>query len=69
MTELGCEILTCLNSPFSWSPHILQDVWAAMLEDDEWRHRFFSKNKRLMREQYALATTFLKEHHINYYEM
>lgn len=57
------------QSPFSWLPHIIQDVWAAMLEDRKWTNQLFTQNQILMAENYALVTSFLREHDIGYYEM
>ncbi|CAG7919655.1 unnamed protein product [Penicillium olsonii] len=54
---------------FSWSPHLLQDIWAAMLEDREWLGRFMTKKTKLMAENYKIATSFLSGRGINYYEM
>lgn len=55
-------------APFLWSPHVLQDVWAAMLEDDTWRYAFFAKNRKMMSEQYALATAFLRGKGIKWFD-
>ncbi|KAK7424434.1 hypothetical protein QQX98_000399 [Neonectria punicea] len=64
-------ILSALSSIsiFSWSPHITQDVWAAMLEDRQWLRSFMSKKNSLMTESYNLATEFLHAHGIRYSEM
>jgi len=40
-----------------------------MLEDDDWRTKFFAKNRRVMEEQYQLATNLFKDAGIKYYEM
>lgn len=56
-------------SMFSWSPHVLQDVWAAMLEDKAWLKAFHAKKEILMLENYRIATAFFREHNIRYYEM
>ncbi|SPO05310.1 related to 1-aminocyclopropane-1-carboxylate synthase, and related proteins [Cephalotrichum gorgonifer] len=54
---------------FSWSPHVLQDVWAAIFEDEKWLSDFMAKKINLMEEQYSIATSFFREHGIRYYEM
>ncbi|QMW26756.1 hypothetical protein G4B84_002001 [Aspergillus flavus NRRL3357] len=56
-------------SMFSWSPHVLQDVWAAMLEDRQQLERFMIKKGKLMAENYHIATSFSWERGISYYEM
>lgn len=56
-------------SMFSWSPHVLQDVWAAMLEDRQQLERFMVKKGKLMAENYHIATSFFWERGISYYEM
>jgi aspartate/methionine/tyrosine aminotransferase len=54
--------------PFSWTPYIIQEIWARMLEDDCFQSTFFEKNYRLTEESYALATDFLEKHDIPYYK-
>ncbi|CAG8093623.1 unnamed protein product [Penicillium salamii] len=54
---------------FSWSPHLLQDIWAAMLEDREWLEKFMTKKAELMAENYKIATSFFSDRGINYYDM
>ncbi|KNG89221.1 hypothetical protein ANOM_002139 [Aspergillus nomiae NRRL 13137] len=56
-------------SMFSWSPHVLQDVWAAMLEDRQRLEDFMLRKCELMAENYRIATSFFREHGISYYEM
>ncbi|RAQ48745.1 hypothetical protein AFGD_010760 [Aspergillus flavus] len=56
-------------SMFSWSPHVLQDVWAAMLEDRQQLERFMIKKGKLMAENHHIATSFFRERGISYYEM
>ncbi|KAE8367080.1 PLP-dependent transferase [Aspergillus caelatus] len=56
-------------SMFSWSPHVLQDVWAAMLEDRQQLERFMVKKSGLMAENYHIATSFFRERGVSYYEM
>jgi len=51
----------------AWPPYIIQDVWAKMLEDENYTNRFLETNQRLMAVQYASATRFLDEHGIAYY--
>ncbi|KAK0640776.1 pyridoxal phosphate-dependent transferase [Cercophora newfieldiana] len=53
--------------PFSWTPYIIQEIWARMLEDESFRSKFFEKNYRLIEESYAFTTKFLGQHGIPYY--
>ncbi|KAH8598679.1 pyridoxal phosphate-dependent transferase [Bisporella sp. PMI_857] len=53
----------------SWPSHILQDIWAAMLEDTLWTQEFMLKKRKAMAEQYRFATSFLFERGVRYYEM
>ncbi|KAL3448024.1 pyridoxal phosphate-dependent transferase [Aspergillus insuetus] len=53
---------------FSWSAHLLQDIWAAMLEDRTWMQSFMSEKRRLMEMNRQIATSFLRECEIEYYE-
>ncbi|KAE8376633.1 PLP-dependent transferase [Aspergillus bertholletiae] len=56
-------------SMFSWSPHILQDVWAAILDDKQGLENFMLKKGELMAQNYHVVTTFFRERGISYYEM
>jgi len=56
-----------LVAPFSWTPYLVQDLWASMLEDVDFRASFFEKSCRLAAENYTVATQFLGEHGIPYY--
>ncbi|KAF5603999.1 plp-dependent transferase [Fusarium pseudocircinatum] len=51
---------------FSWSPHLIQDAWAAMLEDRQWLRAFFEKKLELMTENHAIATSFLNDYGIRF---
>ncbi|KAF6831228.1 hypothetical protein CMUS01_07420 [Colletotrichum musicola] len=53
----------------SWSPHVVQDVWAAMLENKNWTANFLDKKKAMMLENYETATSFFRKHEIDYCEM
>ncbi|RAH65211.1 pyridoxal phosphate-dependent aminotransferase [Aspergillus aculeatinus CBS 121060] len=53
-------------SIFSWSPHLIQDVWAAMLADKDWRTGFMHRKKQLMEEHYRLTTAFFQQNRIPY---
>ncbi|KAH7007778.1 pyridoxal phosphate-dependent transferase [Ilyonectria destructans] len=55
-------------SIFSWSPHLLQDTWATMLEDRQWLHKFMDEKATLMIENYHIVTSFFREHGIRYEE-
>ncbi|CAG7556406.1 unnamed protein product [Fusarium equiseti] len=54
---------------FSWTPHLVQDIWAAMLENKEWRIELHKKNTSLMAENYGIITRFMQKRRIPYYEM
>ncbi|PYI13134.1 PLP-dependent transferase [Aspergillus violaceofuscus CBS 115571] len=56
-------------SIFSRSPHLLQDVWAAMLADKDWRTSFMHRKKELMEEHHRLTTAFFQQNRIPYCEM
>ncbi|KAK1847188.1 cutinase transcription factor 1 alpha [Colletotrichum chrysophilum] len=56
-------------SMFSWSPHVLQDVWASMMNDQMWMESFMEKKTDLMVENYRVATSFFREHNVSYFEM
>ncbi|KAG9569391.1 hypothetical protein KCU71_g2259, partial [Aureobasidium melanogenum] len=56
-------------SIFSWSSHILQDVWAAMLENKQWLESVMNKKTQLMKHNYEIVTSFFREHGIEYFEM
>ncbi|KAL3305054.1 cutinase transcription factor 1 beta [Colletotrichum asianum] len=56
-------------SMFSWSPHVLQDVWASMMNDQMWIKSFMEKKTDLMVEKYRVATSFCREHNISHVEM
>ncbi|TPR06463.1 hypothetical protein CAN33_0021540 [Aspergillus niger] len=52
----------------SWSPHVLQDVWAAKLEDKAWMDNLMGRTTSLMVENYRIATSFFREHGIRFCE-
>ncbi|KAJ5404585.1 hypothetical protein N7509_004456 [Penicillium cosmopolitanum] len=54
---------------FSWSPHVLQDAWAAMLEDQLWLDRFMTQKKARMLNRYQTISGFLSQHGIPYFDM
>ncbi|KAH0420386.1 aspartate aminotransferase [Colletotrichum camelliae] len=56
-------------SMFSWSPHVLQDVWASMMDNQTWMESFMVKKTELMVENYRAATSFFREHNISYFDM
>ena len=55
-------------SCFSWPSYIIQDAWAAMLEDEKWLTAFLSRNQELLAEQYGVAAKFLKDRGVAFYE-
>ncbi|KAJ5279337.1 PLP-dependent transferase [Penicillium angulare] len=48
---------------------ILQDAWAAMMENKEWMKEFMKKKTELMLDRYKTTTAFLSEHEIPYVDM
>ncbi|KAK0099697.1 hypothetical protein ONS95_013410 [Cadophora gregata] len=52
---------------FSWSPYILQDLWASLLEDTEYLNWFISTNQHRLAENHGLARSFLSSHNIEYF--
>jgi hypothetical protein len=52
----------------AWTPYIIQELWAGMLENKEYSSNFVATNQKRLAEQYAFATRFLDEQSIPYYE-
>ncbi|KAK4044056.1 putative aminotransferase [Parachaetomium inaequale] len=55
------------TSMLAWPPYMIQEMWAKMLEDEDYTQNFLATNKQRLAEQYAFATQFLDEHGIPYY--
>ncbi|KAK1704955.1 pyridoxal phosphate-dependent transferase [Colletotrichum lupini] len=55
-------------SIFSWSPHLIQDVWAAMLENKPWLAAFTAEKAERMVVNHRITTSFLREHDIRYFD-
>ncbi|ETS83168.1 hypothetical protein PFICI_05044 [Pestalotiopsis fici W106-1] len=53
---------------FAWSPHLVQDIWATMLNDKKWLDTFFTLNHELMAKNHSIATAFFQSHKIDYFE-
>lgn len=53
---------------FGWAPYITQDLWAKMLEDEEFSAAFASKNRQVLSEHHSITTRFLGAHGIPYYQ-
>lgn len=51
----------------AWTPYIIQELWAGMLEKD-YASSFVATNQQRLADEYAFATRFLDEHGIPYYE-
>lgn len=68
MNPPSCLMLTFAISIFSWSPHVLQDVWAAMLEETHWLADFMLQKTNLMADHYSITTSFLSDNSIPFYE-
>ncbi|KAH8805247.1 pyridoxal phosphate-dependent transferase [Xylogone sp. PMI_703] len=52
---------------FDWPPYVLQDLWAHLLEDQEFLDWFLAENKRRLSENYNLITSFLSSNGIGYF--
>ncbi|KAF2018114.1 PLP-dependent transferase [Aaosphaeria arxii CBS 175.79] len=55
-------------SMFSWPSHIIQDIWAYMLEDTKWRNNFIGRKLELMEANYRLVTGFLSEIGVDWFQ-
>ncbi|KAL2068315.1 hypothetical protein VTL71DRAFT_16413 [Oculimacula yallundae] len=53
---------------FSWSPYVLQDLWAKLLEDTQFLNTFITTNQRRLSENYVLATSILSSNGIKFIE-
>jgi len=51
-----------------WPPYVIQDMWAKILEDEEFTRNFFATNQQRLATQFAQATKFLDDHGIPYYK-
>jgi hypothetical protein len=50
-----------------WPPYLIQELWASMLEDEQYTKKFFATNQQRLAEHHALMTRFLDKHGIPYY--
>jgi hypothetical protein len=50
----------------AWTPYLIQDVWAKMLDNREYTDNFLATNRQRLAEQYAFTTRFLDERDIPY---
>lgn len=55
------------NAMLGWPPYLVQDIWAAMLEDTDYTDEFLGKNRELLGESYKVVTDFLREQGVGYY--
>ncbi|KAK0744926.1 putative aminotransferase class I and II family protein [Apiosordaria backusii] len=55
------------NAMLGWPPYLVQDIWAAMLEDTKYTDNFLKKNQELLAESYKLVTDFLTEQGVGYF--
>ncbi|PVH81594.1 putative aminotransferase class I and II family protein [Cadophora sp. DSE1049] len=53
---------------FSWSPYVLQDLWAALLEDKDYLSWFISTNEHRLSENHSVATSFISSHNMKYFK-
>ncbi|KAL4931779.1 pyridoxal phosphate-dependent transferase [Aspergillus undulatus] len=56
------EVVSALSSieMFSWSPHLLHDIWVSMLENKQWMEAFMSRKRGLMMKNHEFAASFLR---------
>ncbi|KAK4200973.1 putative 1-aminocyclopropane-1-carboxylate synthase [Triangularia verruculosa] len=56
------------NAMLGWPPYLVQDIWAAMLENTSYTDSFLQKNQALLAESYRLVTDFLAEQGVGYFK-
>ncbi|KAL2164912.1 hypothetical protein VTH06DRAFT_208 [Thermothelomyces fergusii] len=56
------------TSMLGWPPYIIQDIWAKMLDNENFTRAFLMANRQRLADQYAFATRVLDEHGIPYYK-
>ncbi|KAF1953531.1 putative aminotransferase class I and II family protein [Byssothecium circinans] len=54
-------------SVFGWVPYVVQDVWADMLEDEQFLDDFKLKNRKVLSKHFTILRSFLDQHNIPYY--
>ncbi|KAI5920330.1 putative acc synthase [Camillea tinctor] len=52
---------------FGWVPYITQDMWANILEDEQFRVDFLTKNREVLTKHCTILRSFLDQHGIPYY--
>ncbi|KAK4237343.1 putative aminotransferase [Achaetomium macrosporum] len=63
----GLQAAVAGTSMLAWPPYMIQELWASMLEDEDYTKGFFTRNQQRLAEQYVFATRFLDENKIPYY--
>ncbi|KAL2267249.1 hypothetical protein VTJ83DRAFT_4526 [Remersonia thermophila] len=65
----GLQAAIASTSMLAWPPYLIQEAWAAMLEDEAFTSNFLETNQKRLAEQYAFTTQRLDEfgipHHDN----
>ncbi|KAF2683380.1 PLP-dependent transferase [Lentithecium fluviatile CBS 122367] len=54
-------------SVFGWVPYVVQDVWADMLEDEQFLGDFKLENRKVLAKHFTILRSFLDQHNIPYY--
>ncbi|CCT61193.1 hypothetical protein IAQ61_004988 [Plenodomus lingam] len=54
-------------SVFGWVPYVVQDVWADMLEDEQFLSHFKFENRKMLSKHCTILRSFLDQHNIPYY--
>jgi hypothetical protein len=60
-------IVCNLHSIFGWVPYVVQDMWADILEDQEFLDDFKAENRQVLAKHFNILRSFLEQHRIPYY--
>lgn len=52
----------------AWPPYIIQDIWAKMLEDNDYTAMFFAANRQRLTKQFEFTTQILYRQGIPFYK-
>ncbi|CAI6227106.1 unnamed protein product [Periconia digitata] len=55
-------------SVFGWVPYIVQDMWACILEDENFLSELKAKNRKALAKHFTMLRSFLEQHNIPYYK-
>lgn len=56
-----------IYSVFGWVSYVTQDVWADILEDEQFLGDFKQKNREMLAKHFTILRSFLDRHNIPYY--